>query len=51
VSAVRAAINCAILSLSVYITGIDYRIANIIGILVGFAWNFLVNQRMTWLRK
>jgi dolichol-phosphate mannosyltransferase len=51
VSAGGAAIDFAILNLSVYIIGIDYRIANIIGILVGFAWNFLVNRRMTWIMK
>jgi dolichol-phosphate mannosyltransferase len=51
VSAGGAAINFAILNLSVYLLGIDYRIANIIGILVGFAWNFLVNRRLTWIRK
>ena len=51
VSAGGAAINFAILNLLVYIVGIDYRIANILGIIVGFAWNFLVNRRMTWTRN
>jgi putative flippase GtrA len=51
VSAGGAAINFAILNLLVYSIGIDYRIANILGIIVGFAWNFLVNRRMTWTRN
>ena len=29
----------------------DYQIANIIGILLGFIWNFMVNRRFTWVRK
>jgi dolichol-phosphate mannosyltransferase len=43
-----AAINYAILNLLALIAGIDYRIANIIGILVAFGWNFLVNRHFTW---
>jgi dolichol-phosphate mannosyltransferase len=51
VSAGGAVINFAILNVLAYLMGIDYRIANIIGILVGFVWNFLLNRRMTWIRK
>ena len=51
VSAGGAVINFAILNILAYMMGIDYRIANIIGILVGFAWNFFVNRRMTWIRN
>jgi len=51
VSAGGAVINFAILNVLAYMMGIDYRIANILGILVGFAWNFLVNRRMTWIRN
>jgi dolichol-phosphate mannosyltransferase len=28
-----------------------YLVAQLVGILVGFAWNFLVNRRLTWTRK
>ncbi|MFA4825944.1 MAG: glycosyltransferase family 2 protein [Methanoregula sp.] len=51
VSAGGAVINFGILNVLAYMMGIDYRIANIIGILVGFVWNFLINRRMTWTRK
>jgi dolichol-phosphate mannosyltransferase len=51
VSAGGAVINFAILNVLAYMMGIDYRIANVIGILVGFAWNFFVNRRMTWTRN
>jgi dolichol-phosphate mannosyltransferase len=45
-----AIINFIILNVFVFLVGIDYRIANIIGILIVFAWNFLVNRRITWTR-
>ena len=48
VSAGGALINFAILNLLAILVGIDYRIANIIGILIAFAWNFLVNRNITW---
>ncbi len=51
VSAGGAVINFVILNVLAYMMGIDYRIANIIGIFLGFAWNFFVNRRMTWIRK
>ena len=45
-----AVINFIILNaLSAYV-GMDYRVANIVGILVAFAWNFFVNRRITWKR-
>ncbi len=50
VSVGGAVINFAILNFLAYILGIDYRIANIIGILLGFIWNFLANRRLTWTR-
>jgi Predicted membrane protein len=46
-----AAINFAILNVLATWAGVDYRIANILGILVAFAWNFLVNRRFTWKKK
>ncbi len=51
VSAGGAVINFAILNFFAYMMGIDYRIANILGIVVGFTWNFFLNRRMTWTRK
>lgn len=46
-----AVINFAILNGLVLLIAMDYRIANIIGILIGFVWNFMVNRRFTWTRK
>ena len=43
-----AVINFVILNILATIIGVDYRIANILGILVAFAWNFWVNRRFTW---
>lgn len=43
-----AIINFAILNALAFLAGVDYRIANIIGILVAFAWNFFVNRNLTW---
>ncbi len=41
-------INFSVLySLSSY-AGIDYRIANIIGIFIAFGWNFWMNYHVTW---
>jgi len=45
-----AAINFVILNALALYAGVDYRIANILGILVAFAWNFWVNRRVTWKR-
>ena len=46
-----AIINFSILNFMAYVMGVDYRVANIIGILVGFGWNFFVNRRVTWTRR
>ncbi|MFA5332013.1 MAG: glycosyltransferase family 2 protein [Methanoregula sp.] len=43
-----ATINFVILNVLASWAGIDYRVANILGILVAFAWNFWVNRRFTW---
>jgi dolichol-phosphate mannosyltransferase len=51
VSSGGAIINYTILNLMVFLLSTDYRIANIIGILLGFIWNFTVNRRFTWTRK
>lgn len=50
VSVGGAAINFGILNGLTLIMGTDYRISNIIGILIAFAWNFLINRRITWMR-
>ena len=41
-------INFATLNLLTFLMGVDYRVANVIGILIGFGWNFLLNRRLTW---
>ncbi|MDD1686818.1 glycosyltransferase family 2 protein [Methanoregula sp.] len=46
-----AVINFAILNAFVMFLAMDYQIANIIGILLGFIWNFFVNRRFTWVTK
>jgi dolichol-phosphate mannosyltransferase len=46
-----AAINFVILNALAVFAGVDYRIANILGILVAFGWNFWVNRRVTWGRE
>ncbi|MDD1694932.1 MAG: glycosyltransferase family 2 protein [Methanoregula sp.] len=51
VSAGGAVINFAVLNLMVLFLATDYQIANIIGILLGFIWNFMVNRRFTWVKK
>jgi dolichol-phosphate mannosyltransferase len=51
VSAGGLVINMGILYLLTSVGGIYYLISNIIGILVGFGWNFMVNRRVTWTRK
>jgi dolichol-phosphate mannosyltransferase len=43
-----AIINFVILNVLSTFMGIDYRVANILGILIAFAWNFWVNRRVTW---
>lgn len=51
VSVGGAAINFAILNVLATWAGVDYRIANILGILVAFIWNYLVNRRVTWKKR
>ena len=51
VSAGGAVINFGVLNLMVVFLTTDYQIANIIGILLGFIWNFMANRRVTWKRK
>jgi dolichol-phosphate mannosyltransferase len=48
VSVGGAAINFVILNALALYAGVDYRIANILGIVMAFAWNFWVNRRVTW---
>jgi dolichol-phosphate mannosyltransferase len=51
VSAGGAVINFVVLNLMVLFLATDYQIANIIGILLGFIWNFMVNRRFTWVKN
>ena len=44
-------INMGILWLLTSIFGVYYLVSNLVGILIAFAWNFLVNRRYTWTRK
>ena len=46
-----AIINFVVLNVLAFYAGIDYRIANILGILLAFVWNFMVNRRVTWKGK
>jgi dolichol-phosphate mannosyltransferase len=48
VSVGGALINFMILNAFAIVAGADYRVANILGILVAFVWNFYVNRRCTW---
>ena len=48
VSSGGAVINYAVLNLMVLFLATNYQTANIIGILLGFVWNFLVNRNITW---
>jgi dolichol-phosphate mannosyltransferase len=51
VSSGGAIINYAVLNCMVFFLATDYKIANIIGILLGFIWNFMMNRRVTWGRR
>jgi dolichol-phosphate mannosyltransferase len=51
VSAGGLVINIGILFFLTSVVGVYYLISNIVGILVGFGWNFFLNRRMTWTRK
>lgn len=52
VSAGGAVINYGIAVLLTYVIfGMNIEISNLIGIFIGFIWNFLMNRRFTWGRK
>jgi dolichol-phosphate mannosyltransferase len=50
VSAMGAAINWDFLFFLTQFAGINYLISNLIGIIVAFGWNYLVNRNVTWRR-
>jgi len=50
VSAGGVAINLSFLYALTTWFGLYYMLSNMIGILVAFAWNFMVNRRVTWQR-
>jgi len=50
VSAGGLVINMGILWFLTSIFGVYYLVSNLVGILVAFGWNFLVNRRITWTR-
>lgn len=50
VSAGGLVINMGILYFLTSFVGVYYLISNIIGILVGFGWNFVLNRKITWLK-
>jgi dolichol-phosphate mannosyltransferase len=51
VSVGGAVINYAIFLLLTTWFAVYYLAAQLIGILIAFIWNFLVNRRLTWTRK
>jgi dolichol-phosphate mannosyltransferase len=51
VSAGGALINYGVAVILVYFVTMDGNFANLCGILLGFIWNFMVNRRVTWIRK
>jgi len=51
VSAGGAAINWVILFVLTQFVGIFFMVSNLIGILVAFVWNYLVNRNVTWARR
>ncbi len=51
VSAGGAVINYAVALVLNQTFGIRIDVADLIGILIGFAWNFLINRRFTWGRS
>ena len=44
-------INMVILYLLADVAGIYYLVANLVGILVAFAWNYGVNRHLTWMSR
>jgi dolichol-phosphate mannosyltransferase len=51
VSAGGAVINYGVAILLTHFIGMNLDISDLIGILIGFIWNFLVNRRFTWGRE
>ncbi len=51
ISAMGSILNYAIYLFLTEIWAIYYPVAMLIGILAGFAWNFSVNRRLTWLKR
>ncbi len=51
VSAGGLVINMGILFLLTSVFGVYYLMSNLVGILLGFVWNFFVNRRVTWQRE
>jgi len=41
-------INIAVLYLLASVAGVYYLVANLVGIFVAFAWNYMVNRHFTW---
>jgi len=44
-------INMVILYLLADVAGIYYLVANLVGILIAFAWNYGVNRHLTWMSR
>jgi dolichol-phosphate mannosyltransferase len=51
ISAMGSILNFAIYLFLTEIWAMYYPVAMLIGILAGFAWNFTVNRRLTWLKR
>jgi dolichol-phosphate mannosyltransferase len=51
VSAGGAIINYGVALLLTHLLAMNISLADLIGILLGFSWNFLINRRITWGRK
>jgi dolichol-phosphate mannosyltransferase len=51
VSAGGVAINLGLLYLFTSVFGVYYLISNLIGILVAFLWNFIINRNVTWIKR
>jgi len=48
VALIGAVINFTMLNVLALYFGIDYRIANLIGIGIAFGWNYTLNKNVTW---
>lgn len=51
IAAIGSILNYAIYLALTEIWTVYYPVAMLIGILAGFAWNFIVNRRLTWLKR